>query len=70
MVRSKDYLRLLAMSGAIGFVVALAAWCFLTVVPWIQNTVFLEIPTALGLIRLLGRGRFRCSRSRVSSLLW
>lgn len=48
MLRSKDYLRLLALSGAIGFVVALAAWCFLTVVPWIQNTVFLEIPAALG----------------------
>jgi H+/Cl- antiporter ClcA len=47
-IQSKDYGALLVLSGGIGPLVALAAWCFLTVIPWIQNEVFTDIPSASG----------------------
>jgi hypothetical protein len=48
LLRSPDYRRLLVLCGGIGFVTSLAAWAFLTLVPWLQDTVFLDLPDALG----------------------
>jgi H+/Cl- antiporter ClcA len=47
-VRTAAYRRLLVVAALVGFVVSLAAWAFLTLVPWIQDTVFINIPGALG----------------------
>jgi H+/Cl- antiporter ClcA len=43
-----EYGRLLVLAGAVGLVTALAAWCFLTLVPWIQDAVFDDLPVAIG----------------------
>jgi H+/Cl- antiporter ClcA len=48
MIRTREYRRLLVLAGAIGLVAALGAWCFLTLVPWIQTLVFEDLPTAIG----------------------
>jgi H+/Cl- antiporter ClcA len=48
LIRSKDYRRLLILSAVVGLLVSLAAWCFLTVIPWIQDSVFQDLPSALG----------------------
>ncbi len=48
LIRTREYQRLLVLSGVTGIVVSLAAWCFLSIVPWLQDTVYLDLPTALG----------------------
>jgi H+/Cl- antiporter ClcA len=48
MILTAKYGRLLLLAGAVGFVTALAAWCFLTLVPWIQTLVFEDLPVAIG----------------------
>ena len=48
LIRTREYQRLLVLSGVTGVVVSLAAWCFLSIVPWLQDTVYLDLPTALG----------------------
>jgi H+/Cl- antiporter ClcA len=48
MIRTREYGRLLGLAGAVGLVTALAAWCFLTLVPWIQTLVFEDLPVAIG----------------------
>jgi H+/Cl- antiporter ClcA len=47
-VRTAAYRRLLVLAAVTGFFVSLAAWAFLTVVPWIQDGVYITIPRALG----------------------
>ena len=47
-MRTREYGRLLVLAGAVGLVTALAAWCFLTLVPWIQTSVFEDLPVAIG----------------------
>jgi H+/Cl- antiporter ClcA len=48
MILTPEYGRLLVLAGAVGLVTALAAWCFLTLVPWIQTAVFEDLPVAIG----------------------
>jgi H+/Cl- antiporter ClcA len=48
MILTPEYGRLLALAGAVGLVTALAAWCFLTLVPWINEAVFDDLPVAIG----------------------
>ncbi len=47
-VRTTEYRRLLLLAAVVGFLVSLAAWAFLTLVPWIQDRVYITIPHALG----------------------
>jgi chloride channel protein, CIC family len=47
-IRTAEYRRLLVLAAVMGFFVSLAAWAFLTVVPWIQDGVYITIPRALG----------------------
>jgi H+/Cl- antiporter ClcA len=47
-ILTPEYGRLLVLAGAVGLVTALAAWCFLTLVPWIQTAVFDDVPVAIG----------------------
>jgi H+/Cl- antiporter ClcA len=47
-VRTAGYRRLLVLAAVVGFLVSLAAWAFLTLVPWIQDRVYITIPHALG----------------------
>jgi H+/Cl- antiporter ClcA len=47
-VRTVEYRRLLLLSSAVGFGVSLAAWAFLTLVPWIQDETYVNIPQAIG----------------------
>jgi len=47
-VRTGAYRRLLALAAVLGFFVSLAAWAFLTLVPWIQDRVYITVPHALG----------------------
>jgi H+/Cl- antiporter ClcA len=48
MILTREYGRLLLLAGAVGLVTALAAWCFLTMVPWIQTSVFEDLPVVIG----------------------
>jgi H+/Cl- antiporter ClcA len=48
MILTREYGLLLLLAGAVGLVTALAAWCFLTMVPWIQTSVFEDLPVAIG----------------------
>jgi H+/Cl- antiporter ClcA len=48
MMLTRAYGRLLVLAGAVGLVTALAAWSFLTLVPWIQDAVFDDLPVAIG----------------------
>jgi H+/Cl- antiporter ClcA len=50
MIRTREYRRLLVLAGVIGLVAALGAWCFLTLVPWIQTLVFEDLPVAIGFV--------------------
>lgn len=47
-IRGRDFQKLLVLSALVGFVVSLAAWAFLSLVPWIQDTVYLDLPSGLG----------------------
>jgi H+/Cl- antiporter ClcA len=47
-IRTREYGLLLVLAGAVGLVTALGAWCFLTLVPWIQTSVFEDLPVAIG----------------------
>jgi H+/Cl- antiporter ClcA len=48
LILTPEYGRLLVLAGAVGLVTALAAWSFLTLVPWIQDLVFEDLPGAIG----------------------
>jgi H+/Cl- antiporter ClcA len=48
MIFTREYSRLLGLAGGVGLVSALGAWCFLTLVPWIQASVFEDLPVAIG----------------------
>jgi H+/Cl- antiporter ClcA len=48
MMLTAEYGRLLGLAGVVGLVTAFAAWCFLTLVPWIQDSVFEDLPVAIG----------------------
>ena len=48
MIRSKEYRRLLVIAAVIGLGVSLASWCFLELVYWIQQGVYVDLPTGLG----------------------
>jgi H+/Cl- antiporter ClcA len=47
-IRTTAYRRLLLLACLTGFVISLAAWAFLTLVPWIQDRVYIDLPKALG----------------------
>ena len=47
-LRTAGYRRLLVLAAVVGFLVSLAAWAFLTLVPWIQDRVYITIPHAFG----------------------
>jgi H+/Cl- antiporter ClcA len=47
-IRTTEYRRLLVLAAVTGFFVSLAAWAFLTLVPWIQDGVYIHLPHALG----------------------
>ncbi len=47
-IRTAGYRRLLGLAAVVGFLVSLAAWAFLTLVPWIQDRVYITIPHAFG----------------------
>jgi len=45
---SKAYVRLLVLCAVIGLICSLAAWLFLSTVPWMQDTIYTRLPSALG----------------------
>jgi H+/Cl- antiporter ClcA len=47
-IRTTAYRRLLLLACLTGFAISLAAWAFLTLVPWIQDRVYIDLPKALG----------------------
>ena len=47
-IRTAAYRRLLVVAALVGFGVSLVAWAFLTLIPWIQDGVFVNLPRALG----------------------
>lgn len=47
-VRSRAYLKLLVLCGLTGFGISIAAWCFLSLVPAVQDAVYLDLPDLLG----------------------
>jgi len=47
-IRTAAYRRLLVLAAVLGFFASLVAWAFLTLVPWIQDGVYIDIPHALG----------------------
>jgi H+/Cl- antiporter ClcA len=48
LIRSKEYRRLLVIAAIIGLVVSLASWGFLELVHWIQQGVYVDLPSGLG----------------------
>ena len=48
LIRSKDYRRLLVISALVGLLVSMASWCFLELVHWIQQGVYVDLPSGLG----------------------
>ena len=48
LMRSKQYRGLLLIAAAIGVVVSLASWCFLELVHYLQQWVFVDLPSGLG----------------------
>jgi H+/Cl- antiporter ClcA len=49
LIRSKEYRRLLVIAAFIGLAVSFASWCFLELVHWIQQGVYVDLPSGLGL---------------------
>ena len=47
-IRDKAFRRLLLMAAFVGLVVSLAAWAFLTLVPFMQDVLFEDLPAGLG----------------------
>jgi H+/Cl- antiporter ClcA len=48
MIRDRDFRRLLILSAVVGLVVSLAAWAFLTIVPFVQDLIYMDLPGVLG----------------------
>jgi hypothetical protein len=42
---SKAYVRLLVLCAVIGLICSLAAWLFLSTVPWMQDTLYTRLPS-------------------------
>jgi hypothetical protein len=49
LIRSKEYRRLLVVAAFIGVLVSFVSWCFLELVHWLQEAVYRDPPSALGL---------------------
>lgn len=47
-LRDPAYRKLLVLSAVVGLVVSIAAWAFLTLVPLLQDFLYLDLPDALG----------------------
>jgi H+/Cl- antiporter ClcA len=47
-IREQQFRRLLILSAAVGLIVSVAAWAFLTLVPWIQDLLFIDLPGFVG----------------------
>ncbi len=47
-ITSKEYRKLLVIVAIIGFLVSVAAWGLLTLIPVIQDAAFEDLPKALG----------------------
>lgn len=47
LIRSREYIRFLGLSALVGVGASLVAWCFLTLTPWIQQSVFEDLPELL-----------------------
>jgi hypothetical protein len=45
---SRAYVRLLLLCAVIGVICSLAAWLFLSTVPWMQDTLYTRVPGVLG----------------------
>jgi chloride channel protein, CIC family len=48
MIRSKEYRRLLVIAAFIGILVSLVSWGFLELVHWLQQAVYVDLPSGLG----------------------
>jgi H+/Cl- antiporter ClcA len=49
LIRSREYRRLLVIAAFIGVLVSLVSWGFLELVHWLQQAVYQDLPSALGL---------------------
>ena len=49
LMRTKSYRVLLVLAALIGVLVSFASWCFLELVHWIQDEVYKDLPSGLGL---------------------
>ena len=47
-IRDREFRKLLILSAVVGLVVSLAAWAFLTFVPYLQDLLYVDLPGALG----------------------
>lgn len=47
-VRNPGFRRLLILSAVVGLIVSVGAWAFLTLVPWTQDRLFVDLPEVLG----------------------
>jgi H+/Cl- antiporter ClcA len=48
LIRSREYRRLLLLSGLLGVLVSLACWAFLELVHWLQVATYKDLPQLLG----------------------
>lgn len=51
-IRGQEYHRLLILAAVVGLFTSLAAWCFLTLIPLLQDAVFIDLPQALGFVAM------------------
>ena len=47
-ITDRSYRMLLLLSAVVGVVVSIAAWAFLTLVPWLQDLLYVDLPDWLG----------------------
>lgn len=67
LVRTRGYLKLLLVAGAIGFPVCAVAFGFLALVHELEPLIYQDLPRALGFAGTPSGGRSRCCWSPVSS---
>jgi H+/Cl- antiporter ClcA len=47
-IRDPQFRKLLILSAMVGLIVSVAAWAFLTLVPWIENLLYVDLPDFVG----------------------
>lgn len=62
LMRTRQYRRLLVMSAVIGVIVSLVSWCFLEATHWLQQSIYVDLPKALGFASVIAMSGLAVTR--------